>query len=100
MAAADNVPEHTMSQPHILYGAEVSLYSGKTRAYLRYKAIPYEERLATLTVYREIIAPTIGRPIIPVVLTPPGEYLAEARQSSVKGTGVSVSVDHVGRQRL
>ena len=29
-----------MSKPYILYGAEVSLYSGKTRAYLRYKGIP------------------------------------------------------------
>lgn len=66
-----------MSQPHILYGAEVSLYSGKARAYLRYKGIPYEERLATLAVYREIIVPKIGRPIIPVLLTPQGEYLQD-----------------------
>ena len=66
-----------MSQPYIFYGAEVSLYSGKVRAYLRYKAIPYEERLSTLAVYRQIIVPKIGRPIIPVVLTPEGEYLQD-----------------------
>jgi len=77
MAATDICSERTMSKPYILYGAEVSLYSGKTRAYLRYKGIPYEERLATLAVYREIIVPKIGRPIIPVLLTPEGEYLQD-----------------------
>lgn len=66
-----------MSEPFILYGADVSLYSGKTRAYLRYKGIPFEERLSTLKVYREIIVPNIGRRIIPVVRTPEGEYLQD-----------------------
>lgn len=66
-----------MSEPFILYGAEVSLYSGKTRAYLRYKGAPFEERLSTLKVYREIIVPNIGRRIIPVVCTPEGEYLQD-----------------------
>ncbi|MBA3487226.1 MAG: glutathione S-transferase [Lysobacter sp.] len=63
--------------PYILYGAEVSLYSGKTRAYLRYKNIPFQERLATLDVYREVIVPNIGRRVMPVVRTPEGEYLQD-----------------------
>lgn len=63
--------------PYILYGAEVSLYSGKTRAYLRYKNIPFEERLVTLDVYREVIVPNIGRRVMPVVRTPEGEYLQD-----------------------
>jgi len=66
-----------MSDPYLLYGTEVSLYSGKTRAYLRYKGIPFEERLSTLAVYREIIVPHIGRRVIPVVQTPEGEYLQD-----------------------
>jgi len=66
-----------VKKPYLFYGAEVSLYSGKTRAYLRYKNIPYEERLSTLEVYRQIIVPNIGRRIIPVVCTPEGEYLQD-----------------------
>lgn len=68
---------HRVQTPYILYGAEVSLYSGKTRAYLRYKNIPFEERLATLDVYREVIVPNIGRRVMPVVRTPEGEYLQD-----------------------
>jgi glutathione S-transferase len=66
-----------MTEPYILYGTELSLYSGKTRAYLRYKAIPFEEHLSTLAVYRDVIIPRIGRRIIPVVRTPEGEYLQD-----------------------
>jgi glutathione S-transferase len=77
MAVTEPALERDMSQPYIFYGAEISLYSGKVRAYLRYKGIPYQERLSTLAVYREIIVPKIGRPIIPVVLTPQGEYLQD-----------------------
>ena len=69
--------ETDVSAPYLFYGAEVSLYSGKIRAYLRYKNIPYEERLSTLEVYRQIIVPHIGRRIIPVVCTPQGEYLQD-----------------------
>ena len=32
---------------HQLIGAEVSYYSGKVRAYLRYKRVPFEEIAAT-----------------------------------------------------
>lgn len=60
-----------------LYGTEVSLYSGKTRAYLRWKAIPFVEQLSTLAVYRQIIVPNIGRRVIPVVRTPEGDYLQD-----------------------
>lgn len=62
---------------YILYGAEVSLYTGKARAYLRYKGIPFEERQSTRKVYREIIVPRVGRPIIPVVITPEDETLQD-----------------------
>ncbi len=60
-----------------LYGTEVSLYSGKTRAYLRWKGIPFVEQLSTLAVYRQIIVPNIGRRVIPVVRTPEGDYLQD-----------------------
>lgn len=66
-----------MVDVYTLYGTEVSLYSGKTRAYLRWKRIPFIEQLSTLEVYRDIIVPNIGRRVIPVLRTPEGEYLQD-----------------------
>jgi glutathione S-transferase len=70
-------PGVRVAEPYVLYGTEVSLYSGKVRAYLRFKGIPFEERLSTLKVYRQVIMPAVGRPIIPVVQTPQGEILQD-----------------------
>lgn len=53
---------------HILYGGEVSYFTGKARAYLNWKGVDYEERLATRDVYREIIVPRIGYPMIPALI--------------------------------
>ena len=64
-----------MSYKH--YSTEVSLYSGKTRAYLRHKGIAFEDVTSSIAVYREIIIPRIGRPIIPVVETPEGRLLQD-----------------------
>jgi len=59
-----------MDNSYTMLGAEFSLYSGKVRAYLRYKAIPFEEVTATSAVYRDIIVPKTGVRYMPVVLTP------------------------------
>ena len=59
------------------YSTQVSLYSGKTRAYLRYKDVPFEDVTATIPIYRKVIVPNIGRPIIPVLETPEGELLQD-----------------------
>ena len=55
---------------------EVSLYSGKTRAYLRYKKIPFKEQIS-LGIHNRIKA-EVGRKIVPVVVTPEGEYLQDS----------------------
>ena len=57
---------------YTLYGTEFSLYTGKARAYLRYKGIPFREVLSTLSVYRRTIVPGTGVSMIPVVETPEG----------------------------
>jgi len=62
---------------YTLYGAEFSLYSGKARAYLRYKNIPFDEILSTASVYKNIIVPKTGVKFIPVVKTPEDEYLQD-----------------------
>ena len=57
-------------------GHECSLYSGKTRAYLRYKNIPFREHLSA-EVHNEIKA-QVGRKIVPVLVTPEGEYIQDS----------------------
>ena len=66
-----------MSGTYTLYGGDISYFSGKARAYLRAKGIPYEELPATREVYKEIILPRVGWPVIPVVVTPDGETLQD-----------------------
>ena len=40
-----------------LYGSEHSLFTGKARAYLRYKGLNWEERAATRERYRNAVLP-------------------------------------------
>ncbi|MEM1192999.1 MAG: glutathione S-transferase [Pseudomonadota bacterium] len=54
---------------HHLYAAPLSLFSGKARSYLTYKQVPVEEHFADRDVYREIILPRIGYPVMPVTIT-------------------------------
>ncbi|MFK7930418.1 MAG: glutathione S-transferase family protein [Myxococcota bacterium] len=56
-------------KPVTLYAAQVSLYSGKTRSYLRYKGIPFNEVLPSQHVLQQIIKPRTGLAMIPVVIT-------------------------------
>ncbi|MEM9453526.1 MAG: glutathione S-transferase family protein [Myxococcota bacterium] len=60
-----------MSSPgtYQLIAAEVSLYSGKARSYLRYKQIPFEEVLATRDVIERVVKPRTGLRMIPVILS-------------------------------
>jgi glutathione S-transferase len=69
-----------MTAGYDLYGSETSYFSGKVRAYLRYKRIPFAEFLNTPDVYRQIILPRVGWPVIPVVVTPEGETLQDSSE--------------------
>ncbi|MEM8918401.1 MAG: glutathione S-transferase N-terminal domain-containing protein [Pseudomonadota bacterium] len=60
-----------------LYGAPVSLYSGKARAYMDWKNVDYGEVLSSADVYRDTIVPKVGRPVIPVVATQDGTILQD-----------------------
>lgn len=62
---------------HKLYAAPLSLYSGKARAYLDWKAVDYEEILSSGDVYRKIIVPKVGRPVIPVLDTDDGRTIQD-----------------------
>ncbi len=64
--------------PYTLYGAEISYFTGKVRAYLRWKDLLFVETLADADVYRQVIVPRVGFPVIPVLLTPQGETLQDS----------------------
>ena len=70
-----NVPQAGIYQ-HL--GHECSMYSGKTRAYLRYKQIPFSEQLSA-SIHDDIKA-KIGRKIVPVLVTPEGEYIQDTTE--------------------
>lgn len=61
-----------------LYGSEVSYFTGKVRAYLRYKRIPFTEYPNSPENYRTVIMPRVGWRVIPVVVTPEGETLQDS----------------------
>lgn len=60
-----------------MFGAPLSLYSGKARAYLDWKSVDYTEVLATPAVQQAEIIPTVGRPVIPVVKLEDGTILQD-----------------------
>lgn len=66
-----------MSGLYKLYGAPLSLYTGKTRSYLRFKKIPFEEIFSSRRVYQNIIVPKTGVRFIPVLETPHGEFIQD-----------------------
>jgi glutathione S-transferase len=58
-----------MTSRHRLIGARVSYYTGKVRAYLRYKGLPFDEVPATREMYRDVILPRTGVAFIPVLIS-------------------------------
>lgn len=65
-----------MSKPYLHYAWDLSFYSGKTRAYLRYKGIPHVEKTVRLWHFASIKRKT-GAEVMPVVVTPQGEWLQD-----------------------
>lgn len=62
---------------YVLIGTEASQFSGKARAYLKWKGVDFAERAATPEVYRDIIEPRIGYSVIPILLTPDGRAIQD-----------------------
>ncbi len=61
-----------------LYGAEISYFTAKVRAYLQWKGLPFDEVPSDARVYREIILPRVGFPVIPVLALPGGQTLQDS----------------------
>ena len=62
---------------YTLFGSDMSYFSGKARAYLRWKGIPFQEIAPTPQVMKDEIIPNIGWPVIPVLKTPEGAYVQD-----------------------
>ena len=65
---------------YILYGGDLSYYTGKARAYMRYKGLDFVEKTATRAVYKDIIVPKVGAPIVPVLETAAGEIVQDTTE--------------------
>lgn len=87
----------------ILYGAPHSLYTGKTRCFLRKQGIAYVERATADPRFRTDVVPVIGRGIIPVVVLPDGTIVQDTVDilDHFEREGVPVSAVPPGpRQRV
>ncbi|MEM6484151.1 MAG: glutathione S-transferase N-terminal domain-containing protein [Pseudomonadota bacterium] len=65
---------------YVLYGTEMSYFSGKARSYLRWKGLDLEERLADQRFYEDVCVPKIGRRVIPVTLLPDGTAMQDTTE--------------------
>ena len=66
-----------MTKPYVLYGMPVSMFTGKARAYLRKRGVPFQERLVNDPRFGGVIAPSLGRFMIPVLETPDGAIIQD-----------------------
>jgi len=66
-----------MHEAYDLYGMDVSYFTGKLEAYLRYKAIPYRRIEARTRVMQKVLAPNAGIAKVPVLHAPTGEWLQD-----------------------
>jgi len=67
------------ARPYVLHGWQLSFFSGKTRALLRYKGVPFvDHEVDALTLMWKIPRKT-GATVMPVVVTPEGEWLQDTK---------------------
>lgn len=69
-----------MTKPFTFYGVDLSLYSGKLRAYLRFKGIPYEELPPSFVTFNFTIKRKIGDAVVPVLVSPEGEWMQDTSE--------------------
>ncbi|MEM9054473.1 MAG: glutathione S-transferase [Pseudomonadota bacterium] len=62
---------------YTLFGSEMSYFSGKARAYLRWKGIEFAEVAPTPDLMKSEIIANIGWPVIPVLKTSDGTYVQD-----------------------
>jgi glutathione S-transferase len=68
-------PSSDPHAPYTVYKADVSYFSGKLEAYMRYKSIPHEAIDADMNVMNNEIYPSTGVRKVPAVRTADGQWL-------------------------
>lgn len=63
-----------------MYGAQISYFSGKLRAYLDWKGLDFQEQVASHDIYVSKIIPNIGWPVIPVIEQGDGSFLQDTTE--------------------
>jgi glutathione S-transferase len=66
-----------MNKPYLHYAWHLSYFSGKTRAYLRYKNIRHVEKVINLYNFSVQAKKKTGAAVMPIVVTPEGEWLQD-----------------------
>lgn len=66
-----------MTKPFTFYGVDLSLYSGKLRAYLRFKGIPYVEQAPSFITFNFTIKRKTGDAVVPVLVSPEGQWMQD-----------------------
>jgi glutathione S-transferase len=67
-----------MTKPFLLLGWQLSYFTGKTRAHLRYKRIAYTEHPINLWQYLVQAPRKTGAAVMPVLISPEGEWLQDS----------------------
>src|SRR5690606_4290347 len=62
---------------YVLIGTEASPFSGKARAYLKWKGVDFVERAAAPELHRRSSAPSLGSAVTPILLTPGGRAVQD-----------------------
>ncbi|MCL6270377.1 glutathione S-transferase family protein [Sansalvadorimonas sp. 2012CJ34-2] len=69
-----------MTKPYTVYGWTVSPYTQKVLAYLRYKGIEHKVIAPSILSFAGKISRKVGRPVMPVVRTPEGEWWQDSSE--------------------
>ena len=62
---------------YTLYGAGISLFSGKARSYLRWKQVDFSEVSTNTDIMKTRLLPVIGWPVIPVLETQDNKFIQD-----------------------
>lgn len=68
-----------MSRPYVMHGWHLSFFSGKTRAYLRYKGVPFVDHEVDARTLMWTVPRKTGATVMPVVVTPDGQWLQDTK---------------------
>lgn len=67
-----------MSNAYVLYGWHLSYFSGKVRCYLQHNHVAFADTPVDFWTLTRRIKPRFGIPVMPVVVTPKGEWLQDS----------------------